>query len=42
MREKNVRVNEEELSSLKEYRDKHYPGIPMGFVIKELVEDARN
>jgi len=42
MREKNIRVNEEELSVLKSYREEEYSGVPLGFVIKELVEDARN
>lgn len=39
MREKNIRVNEDELSMLKEYRDKNYPNVPLGAVIKILLEN---
>jgi len=36
-REKTVRVNEDELQSLKEYRDTKYSGyVPLGFVIGDL------
>lgn len=39
-REKKVRVSEDELSSLKEYRDSEYDSsIPLGFVISELIPD---
>jgi len=40
MREKRVRVNEEELSKLKQYREENYPGVPLGFVIGDLVNNA--
>ena len=40
-REKRVRIAEDELTKLKEYRDEEYgSSIPLGFVIAELVEDA--
>jgi hypothetical protein len=39
MREKNIRVNEEELSKLKKYRDENYPDFPLGAVVKILVEN---
>jgi hypothetical protein len=39
MREKKVRISEEELSKLKEYRDENYPGVPLGFVIGDLVDN---
>jgi hypothetical protein len=38
MREKNIRVNEEELEMLKEYRDNNYPSVPLGAIIKILLE----
>lgn len=41
-RTKNVRVSDEELEKLKQYRDSEYDSsIPLGFVIGELV-DERN
>ena len=40
-REKRIRVKEEELEKIKEFRDKNYDeSIPLGFIISELVEDA--
>lgn len=42
MREQAVRVNEEELESLKDLRDSEYPGVPLGFVIRELLKDTDN
>jgi len=40
-REKNVRLSENELRKLKQYRDSEYDSsIPLGFVIGELVDDA--
>jgi len=41
VREKNVRLSEEELQKLKEYRESEYDtGIPLGFIISELVDNA--
>lgn len=40
-RDKNIRVSDDELEKLKEYRDSEYDSsIPLGFIISELVEDA--
>lgn len=40
-REKNVRLSEDELCKLKEYRDSEYDSsIPLGYVIGELVNNA--
>jgi len=40
-REKNVRLSEDELRKLKQYRDSVYDSsIPLGFVIGELVDNA--
>jgi hypothetical protein len=38
MRENMVRLSDEEHNMLKEYRDKEYPNVPLGAVIKILVE----
>jgi two-component sensor histidine kinase len=39
-RNKKIRVSEEELKKLKEYRDIEYDSsIPLGFVISELVQN---
>lgn len=41
-RNKKIRVSDEELEKLKEYRDSEYDSsIPLGFVLGELV-DERN
>lgn len=40
-REKKIRVSEEELELIKEYRNNKYDEtIPLGFVISNLVKDA--
>ena len=37
-RENTVRVSDEELSKLKEYRDEEFSGyVPLGFVIGDLI-----
>jgi hypothetical protein len=39
-RDKNIRVSDEELEDLKQYRDSEYDSsIPLGFVISELIPD---
>jgi hypothetical protein len=39
VRENKVRVSDEELNALKEYRDTNYDdSIPLGFIIGELVD----
>jgi len=41
VREKNIRVSDEELQRLKKYRDEEYDSsIPLGYIIGELVEDV--
>jgi hypothetical protein len=39
MRESRIRVSDEELEMLKEYRDNNYPGVPLGAVVKILIEN---
>jgi hypothetical protein len=40
VREKKIRVSEEELKRIKEYRNSEYDSsIPLGFVISELIPD---
>jgi len=40
VRSKNIRVSEEELRKLKDYRDDEYDSsIPLGFIISELVDN---
>lgn len=40
VRDKNIRVSDEELERLKQYRDSEYDSsIPLGFVIGELIDD---
>jgi len=38
MREKRIRASEEEYEMLKKYRDENYPSVPLGAVIKILLE----
>jgi len=39
-RNKKVRVSEEELEKLKQYRDSEYDSsIPLGFIIGEIIDD---
>ena len=39
-RDKKIRVSEEELEKLKQYRDSEYDSsIPLGFVIGEIVDE---
>jgi len=39
-RNKKIRVSEEELEKLKQYRDSEYDSsIPLGFVIGELIDE---
>jgi len=41
VREKNIRVSDEELQRLKKYRDEEYDSsIPLGYIIGELIEDV--
>jgi hypothetical protein len=39
-RNKKIRVSEEELKKLKQYRDSEYDSsIPLGFIVGELIDD---
>jgi len=41
MRTKRVRVSDEEHARLKEYRDDEYAeGIPLGYVIRQLLDEV--
>lgn len=38
MRDNMVRVNDDELETLKKYRNENYPGVPLGFVIGDVID----
>jgi len=39
-RDKRVRLSDDELQKLKDYRDEHYDSsIPLGYIISELIDD---